>query len=118
MMNPIRFRTRTELIEYVLEHAPLNAIRRAIDEGLVLVCGGFSKLPPHQSPGWVVEVTSKHGRTWPVAVKVNQFEHSYQVVVLDQTPWQHWDGKLDRGHPVYDGDFPEFFQHVKDRANV
>lgn len=105
-MNPQRLQTRTDLIEYILEHAPLNGVRRAIDEGQVRVCGGFASCPPHTSPGFVVEVTSKHGRTWPVAVLVDQIKHRYRVVVLDEVPWKEWEGRLDRDHPVYDGDDP------------
>ncbi len=106
-MNPQRFQTRTDLLEYVREHAPLNGVRRAIDDGRVMVCGGFASCPPHTSPGFIVEVTSKHGRTWPVAVLVDQIHHRYSVVILDEVPWQEWEGKVNRGHPVYDGDHPE-----------
>ncbi len=113
-----RFRTRTELIEYILEHAPMSVIKRAIDLGTTRVCGGFSVLPPHTAPGWVVEVTSHHGKTWSVAVKVNQFTHSYSVVVLDYTPWKFWDGDPDRGHPVYDGDYPDIYHTYKVEHNV
>lgn len=115
-MNPQRLQTRTDLIEYILEHAPLSGVRRAIDEGRVRVCGGFASCHPHISPGFVVEVTSKHGRTWPVAVLVDQIKHRYRVVVLDEVPWQKWDGKYGRGNPVYDGDNPAEFYKLRKKA--
>jgi len=106
LMNPQRLQTRTQLLEYIKDHAPSSAVRRAVDEGQVNVLGAFASLYPHTSPGFIVEVTSRHGRTWPVGVVVEQVYHSYRVVILDQIPWSHWDGSPDRGHPVIDGDNP------------
>lgn len=108
-MNPQRLRTRTQLIEYMKAHAPRTAVKRAIDEGRVEVLGSFAALPPHTDPGFIVLVTSKHGRQWPVAVAVNQVKHTYRVLILDSIPWSLWDGKLERDHPVYDGDTPDTY---------
>jgi hypothetical protein len=96
----------------------MSCVRRAVDEGTVRVCGGFSSLPPFPSPGFIVEVTSKHGKTWPVAVVVDQIQHYYHVQVLFDLPWKFWDGKPWRGHPVYDGDTPNLFQQLKDECYV
>ncbi len=115
-MNPLRFRTRTDLVEYVRKHAPLSSVRRAVNEGTLKACGGFSKLPPFADPGWVIEVTSRHGRTWSAAIVVDQIGHHYFVAILDRTPWEFWDGKVNRNHPVYEGDHPDIYQMYKYEA--
>ena len=117
-MNPTRLQTRTHLLEYIKEHAPRSAVRRAIDEGQVEVLGAFSALPPHTDPGFIVVVTSKHGKSWPVAVAIDEIKHTYRVVILDDIPWSNWDGKLGRYHPVHDGDSPLASNIYRNRAII
>jgi len=89
-------------------------VRRAIDEGNVQLLGAFELLPPHPHPGWLTLVTSKHGRTWPVAVAVDIFNHRYNVYILDQIPWSLWEGG---NSPLYLGDIPELARVMRERAH-
>lgn len=117
-MNPIRFQSRTDLINYVEQHPPRQAILRAINEGSVRVLGGFTSIPPGLESGWIIEVTSKHDRIWPVGVIVDDIKHRYIVRILDEVPWDMWAGKLGRNHPVYDGDKPQEFAIKRAMASI
>lgn len=112
-MNPVRFQSRSDLIEYVLAHPPRRAVERAINEGTVMVLGGFGTIPPGTGPGWLLKITSKHRRSWIVVVAVNEITHRYSVYELDSVPWEEWNGLLDRNHPVYDGDEPIAFHRER-----
>jgi hypothetical protein len=84
----------------------MRAVQRAINEGTVEVLGGFHAIPPSVRSGWMLKITSKHKRTWAVAVTPNDITHTYQVWIADRVPWEKWAGDLYRNHPVYDGDDP------------
>jgi len=109
--------TRTQLIEFITDHAPGTAIRRACFEGVVQVLGGFSRIPgEHSSPqGWIVSVTSVHEKTWLVAVVEGHFD-IYIVRVIKDIPWAHYVGQLGR-NSIYDGDNPEQALRAKENAN-
>lgn len=112
-MNPIRFKTRHDLISYIAENPPRRAVARAIIEGSVRVLGGFQIIPPSLDPGWIVSIMSKHNRVWHVVVSVNEITHRYRVWIIDKVPWAEWSGTLGRNHPVYDGDEPRKFALMK-----
>lgn len=109
----LRISTRTDLIEFIRSTAPLKAVRRAMDDGGYEVLGGFAALPPHVLPGFIVKVTSKHGKVWPVAVAINEHKHQYEVYILDNIPWSMWDGGT---LPIYRGDNPTMSQRKRDLA--
>lgn len=92
-MNPIRLRSRTDVLELIREKAPRRAVRRAIDERpeLVIFWGGFDPVRPFKWAGWVADVTSRHGKTWTVAVlAVDLPTPHYQVELIDEIPWGSW----------------------------
>ena len=109
--NPQRIQTRTHLLDFIQRNAPSSAVRRAVNEGRVNVLGAFASLPPHVHPGFIVNVTSKHGRTWPVCVLVNDIRHRYEVYILDQIPWSLWEGG---NTTLYAGDNPVDAQNMRD----
>lgn len=108
-----RILTRTDLLEFIRDHAPSSAVRRAVDEGSNESLGAFAALPPHTSPGFIVTITSKHGKTWPVCVLVNEHQHRHEVYILDAIPWSLWDGGV---LPLYCGDDPYHYRRMRDRA--
>ena len=104
-----RIQTRTELIEYICDHTSQNAIRRACGHaGKVQVLGGFSRIPPGTRPGFIVAVTSVHGRTWNVAVTSDDHKHIFHVWVVESIPWEYFVGNSDtmREYSIYNGDDP------------
>lgn len=110
-----RISTRDDLLEYIREHAPSSAVRRAIDDGKYEVLGAFAALPPHTMPGFIVKVTSKHGRVWPVAVAVNEVKHRYEVYILDTIPWSLYDGGE---RAIYCGDHPNTSARKRNLARM
>lgn len=103
----IHIRYRSELIEYARDRVPSRACKRAFTTGKVCVLGGFSSVPPGTTPGWILSVTSRHGKMWLIAVTSNEYTHDYRVWFIDKAPWECWDGKLFRDeYNIYDGDEP------------
>lgn len=98
-----RISTRDDVLEFIRINCTHSAVRRAMDDGKYELLGAFVSLPPHTKPGWIVKVTSKHGKVWPVAVAAGQ--HSYEVFILDTIPWSLWDGEM-TDNLLYFGDHP------------
>jgi hypothetical protein len=90
-------RTRDQLLNWIAEHVPTRAIRRALAEGTVEVLGGFSTSPPC----WIVRVTSVFKHRWDVSVTDRG-----EIKVLETVPWQLWVGGKT---PLYHGDNPEHY---------
>lgn len=103
-----RIRTRSDLLWYIQEHAPSGACRRAVIEGQVSVLGGFNVIPPNGWEGWIVKVTSVHGKDWLVAVTVHPTKHFYYVRMIDKIPWAWWVGTVPSLPPyaITNGDVP------------
>jgi len=102
-----RIETRTELINFICEDISQNAIVRACHNGTVQVLGGFSIIPPGTAPGWIVAITSVHGRTWLVAVTSDDHRHIFHTWITNRTPWKNYVGRVNRGwYSIYDGDDP------------
>lgn len=105
-----RVETRTQLINFICENISQNAIVRACHQanGNVQVMGGFSKIRPLSVPGWVVAITSIHGRTWLVAVTPDDHRHIFRVCLIESIPWKYYIGRIDREeYSIYDGDNPQ-----------
>ena len=95
-------RTRDQLLDKLAEWCKRRAIRRALEEGTVEVCGGFNTDPPC----WIVKVTSAHGAVWAVGVQPNGM-----VRILEFIPWRLWAGGES---PLYKGDNPKKYQRLKE----
>jgi hypothetical protein len=107
-MNNTRFLSRTALLDEAIRLSPTRGCRRAIEDGRVTVLGGFRTIPPYGLPGWVFRVRSRHGRTWLLAILVDEVKHVYMGRLADEVPWIEWVGRKGRkGWNAYDGDVPE-----------
>ena len=103
-----RINIRTELIYFIREDISRSAISRACLNGTVQVVGGFSQIHPLPNPGWIVSITSIHGRTWLVAVTADDHNHIFHAWVTESIPWKNYVGIPDRGfYSIYDGDNPK-----------
>lgn len=100
-MRPLR--SRSDLTALVAQHAPSKACARAIFENRATVLGGFN--PAGGLPCFIVRVTSKHERTWLIAVDVDEPHHRYKIRYIDDVPWESWDGRFN-GKRLIDGDKP------------
>lgn len=114
-MNNTRFLSRTLLVEEALRLSPTRGCRRAIEEGRAEVLGGFKVIPPFGQPGFILRVRSRHGRTWLLAILVDEVKHVYTARLADEVPWLEWVGRTDRkGWSPYDGDHPK--EAARERA--
>ena len=97
--------TRTQLIEHIMDYAPVGGISRACHEGEVNVLGGFRVIPPGTRPGWIVVVTSRFEQVWIVAVQPNEDTRKFEVREIKRVPWESYVGIEEQvGYSIYNGD--------------
>ncbi len=89
-MKQVHFQSRTHIILWLEDHCPRPAITRALYEGEVEFFGGFDPVPPTSDPGWIIRVTSVHGKIWYVAVIA--YRDHYGIRILRDVPWGNWQG--------------------------
>lgn len=111
-MNPGPITDRLDLIEMVSARAPSSACRRACLNGKVEVLGGFRVIPPSTLPGWMVLVTTVHGKDYAVAVTADQAMHRYRVWIADKVPWGEWLGFIG-DYSVRSGDHPTLYSALR-----
>ena len=107
--------SRDNLLSWLDEHAPMPSVRRALHSGMgVKVLGGFKPLPDSNSPGWIVEINSKTGRVYHIAVAVNSFKppRAYMINYID---WKSYTGG---SHPLYRGDDPAFAEEQRELGTL
>ena len=112
------FQSRTHIILWLENNCPRKAITRALYEGTVEFYGGFNPVPPTKHPGWIMRVTSAHGRIYYVAVIC--YDRRYGIRILRDVPWDKWYGTDSRdkfGPPLYRGDHPEEYKKLKEIWN-
>ncbi len=117
-----RIETRTDLIQFICESIPQHVIARACHTGTVQVLGGFDSIPPSGQPGWIVSVTSIHGRTWLVTVIANDHRHIFQAGTTESIPWESYmcpsrHQQLE-GYSIYFGDNPDQARIAWTRAKI
>ena len=110
------FQSRTHIILWLENHCSRKAIVRALYEGQVEFFGGFNPIPPTTRPGWIMRITSAHGRTWYVAVIC--YDRRYGIRILKDVPWDSWCGisktGISRYGPIlYSGDHPEEYLELR-----
>lgn len=109
-------RIRSDFILWVAEHAPRPSVSRSILAGDVEVLGGYTQIPPSTNPGWIIKTTSRHGKEYIIAVTLK--ERVLHVRLIKKIPWEHYNGKLNRGmYCIYDGDEPRKYLLEKVRRN-
>lgn len=110
-------RTRDDIlreIEYGVHNRPY--VQRALIEGGVEFLGGFKQIPPWNSPGWIMKLTSKFKTVYLVAVISQQQEFIIMCRIIDVIPWHHWDGDKS-SNPLYQGDRPEEYRRMKNEQD-
>ncbi len=119
-MNHIR--TRNDIMAFLEGDAPNPTIARAMQEGEAELLGVFRRIPPEHDMGWIVEVTSRHGTVYHVAIKTHKFTYHYRCHMVSRVPWEWWMGDVSDGiigpesnqsKPLYAGDNPEIYEEMK-----
>ena len=84
------FQSPLHIVSWLGQNCVRKAICRALNEGQVEFFGGFNPIPPTTRPGWIMRITSAHGRTWYVAVIM--YDCRYGIRILKDIPWSSWVG--------------------------
>lgn len=111
MIRPRPLNRRYELVDVLRPYVPTKACGRAIDEGRYIVLGGFT--PTEGLPCFIVQVESRLGSKWILAIEVDDVKNCYRVKQLDEVPYSAWTGDPKRRHPVYDGDKPDIMERCR-----
>lgn len=108
----VHFQTKNHLLMWLEKNCPRKSIVRALRDGTVEHLGGFSTIPPTSHPGWIIKVTSAHGREYIVAVIA--YQSRYGIRVLSGVPWLNWIGDQDRSDSsLITGDDPQAYWGIK-----
>ena len=109
------FQSRTHIILWLADNCSRKAITRALYEGQVEFFGGFKLIPPTTHPGWIMRITSAHGRTWYVAVIC--YDRRYGIRILKDVPWGDWVGINSWGDAfrvhLFSGDNPAKYDRLR-----
>ena len=112
---PEHFRSRTDMIEWLIENCPRPAIVRALQYNKVEFLGGFKPIPPSDLPGWIFKVKNKN-----VCILANDVKRKYEIRIVKRVPWENWTGDfygiLLTGHDLNSGDKPIQYKELKDAA--
>lgn len=106
--------TREQLVTLLvarLRSAGRRSVVRAIEEGSFEVLGGFDPIPSSTNSGWIVKVTSKHGKVWYVAC-VAYSGTMYSVRLVKHVLWENWVGE-GVGRSLLGGDRPTTYAAFK-----
>jgi hypothetical protein len=109
----MRFRalhSRQDLIDLVSQRPPTPACGRAIREGRATVLGLFSE--PEGLPRFIVQVDSKFGRRWFIAVVIDEEHLRIKYEYPDIVEWKHYMGQESDRQPANfaDGDDPRLYR--------
>jgi len=106
----IHFQNKNHLLSWLEKKCPRKGIVRALRDGTVEHLGGFSRIPPTSHPGWIVRVTSIHGKEFIVAVIAYQLR--YGIRVLSEVPWLCWAGDCGGSPNLMNGDQPSEYGYI------
>jgi hypothetical protein len=117
------FQDRSELVAFVGRQAPTPAIRRACVEGTVEVLGAFYTTCSSNAvlvPGFMVRVTSRHGREWLVSVCPSADQREWVLCVRSAVRWEHYTAESTVSgrayYSIYAGDHPLKYLSLKTEA--
>jgi len=119
----IHFRSKENVINWLIDNCPRPAIKRALVDGRIEFLGGFDPIPPSILPGWIVKATSIYGKkNWYVAILANDIKHYYEIRIIKSVPWKNWVGTTfwddnDFRVPLFSGDNPKVYRRLKDGKN-
>ena len=104
-MKQIHFQSRLHIVSWLEDACPRPAIVRALREGNTEFFGGFNPIPPTTHPGWILRITSAHGKTRYVAVIA--YRDHYGIRILRDVPWGDWVGSTAKNRTaLMNGDNP------------
>ena len=116
----INWQNKTDLITWLEDHAPTRGSERALRSGgEVTLLGSFRPLPGSNSPGFIVTVLSRAGKTYYIAITLDNFRKP-RAYLIDYIDWKTYCGG-DSEHKLYRGDthnvavynkFNEVFERV------
>lgn len=110
----IRFETKNSIIKWLVNNCPRPLIVRSLQRSGAECLGGFSLIPPSTERGWILRVTSPHGRTINVAVLAYKDKPRYGIRILSDVPWEYWKGDSYSVSKLYIGDNPLLYKHLRD----
>lgn len=114
---PQRPQTRADLIELVSRQTGSKAMKQALILGTITLYGGFLEIGSDKKPGWVMQITSQHGRVWLVGILADGVT-GYRLSLIKEVPWKSWDGKIGQTeYDVYSGDEPDLYDKRRRAAN-
>jgi hypothetical protein len=109
----------TDMIRWLRKQPLRRAVLRALDQGTVELLGGFRRIPPGSSPGFILKVVSKHGTIYTVAIKPRNRSEWYAYCMIEPIPWTDWDGREGRTPPtLYEGDYPDVYAQNREAAKA
>lgn len=89
---PKHFTSRTDMIEWLIDNCPRQAIVRALQANRIEFLGGFTKIPPSNLPGWIFRVGMVSGQTKNICILANDLKHKYEIRIVKHEPWENWHG--------------------------
>ena len=106
-----QFKTRNDLLSWLENNCPREAIAFAMVTGKIELLGGFDPAPGSSNPGWVVKVTSKWGLHWYIVIVLNKLRHKYNVYTVKDINWKNWVG-FNSMNALYQGDNLEDYKRL------
>lgn len=101
----VHFQTKNHLLMWLENNCPRKGIVRILRDGHAEHLGGFSTIPPTVRPGWIVRITSTHGKEFIVAVIA--YQNRYGIRMLNEVPWRYWVGSTAKNRTAFmNGDNP------------
>lgn len=117
---PKHFTSRTDMIEWLIDNCPRQAICRALQANSVEFLGGFTKIPPSNLPGWIFKVVLLiANRTINVCILANDKKHKYEIRIVKHIPWDQWFGDFHgvlMKRSLQSGDKPEEYRRYYNAA--
>lgn len=116
---PEHFRTRLDMVEWLIANCPRPSIVRALKANRVEFLGGFTKIPPSNLPGWIFKVVLESGKVKNVCILCNDLKHKYEIRLVKHVPWDQWNGvfyQLIRENSINTGDDPLQYRRLYNAA--
>ncbi len=115
-MNHLR--TRNDIMTWLENNAPYLAIRRAMHKGKTELLGAFKRIPPTNTMGWIVKVTSGYAKIWYIAIQPDDLKRTFKCHVTASPHWENWMGCADPLLPIvtHMGDNPKLYEELKNET--
>ncbi len=108
-----QIRNKNDLLAWVEIHTSRKAIANAMIEGKVELFGFFNPAPRSSQSGWIIQITSKYGKIWNVAVTFGKCGLQYYTYTIVEIPWKNYVGG---NTPLFAGDNPAEYKELRNAA--